>query len=92
MNFIGMFIIFLTSLQFLYFTVSEYLYGSTVGKAFMHIGVRMENMEKLDFISSFTRNIIRFFDMMLGFYFVSLILIAFSPKSSDSGILWQEAL
>jgi len=85
MNFIGIFIIFLTSLQFLYFTVSEYLYGSTVGKAFMHIGVRMENMEKLDFISSFTRNIIRFFDMVLGFYFVSLILISFSPKKQRLG-------
>ena len=85
MNFIGMFIIFLSSLQFLYFTVSEYFYGSTVGKALMHIGVRMENMEKLDFISSFTRNIIRFFDMMLGFYFVSLILIAFSPKKQRLG-------
>jgi len=84
-NFIGMFVIFLSSFQFLYFTILEYLYGSTVGKAFVHIRVKLENMEKLDFISSFTRNIIRFFDMLLGFYFVSFILIAFSPKKQRLG-------
>jgi len=84
-NFIWMFIIFLSSMQFLYFTILEYLYGSTVGKTFMSIGVRLENMDKMDFISSFTRNIIRFFDMLLGFYFVSMILIAFSPKKQRLG-------
>jgi len=85
LNFFFMFLIFLFSLQFLYFTLLEYFYGSTVGKAFMHISVRADSMEKLDFISSFTRNIIRFFDMLLGFYFISIIFIALSPKKQRLG-------
>jgi len=85
MKFLFIFFIFLFSLQFLYFTVLEYLYGSTVGKAFMRIVVKSENMKKLDFISSFTRNIIRFFDMLLGFYLVSFLLMILSPRKQRLG-------
>jgi len=51
----------------------------------MHIAVKSENMKKLDFISSFTRNIIRFFDMLLGFYLVSFLLIILSPRKQRLG-------
>ncbi|MEA2054897.1 MAG: DUF1614 domain-containing protein [Candidatus Thermoplasmatota archaeon] len=85
MNFLLIFSIFLFSLQFLYFTVLEYFYGLTVGKAFMNITVKADSMEKMDFISSFTRNVIRFFDMFLGFYLISLILIILSPKKQRLG-------
>jgi len=84
-NFIFMFFVFLFSIQFLYFTVLEYFYGLTMGKAFMHIIVKSENMKKLDFISSFTRNIIRFFDMLLGFYLISFLLIVLSQKKQRLG-------
>ena len=51
------------------------------------ISVKEENMEKAEFMTSFTRNIIRFLDMALGFYFISLILIKFSPKKQRLGDL-----
>ena len=92
LNFFFMFWIFLFSLQFLYFTILEYFYGLTVGKAFMHISVMSKDMKKLDFISSFTRNIIRFFDMLLGFYLISLLLIALSPRKQRLGDIVAESI
>lgn len=81
----SLFFIFLFSLQFLYFTLLEYLAGTTLGKAFLGIGVREENGEDVRFIASFTRNTLRFFDMLLGAYLVSLLLIALSPRKQRLG-------
>ncbi len=87
MKFFPSFLLFFFSTQFVYFTLFEYLSGSTIGKMVIGISVKEENMEKAEFMTSFTRNIIRFLDMALGFYFISLILIKFSPKKQRLGDL-----
>ena len=81
----SMFFIFLFALQLVYFTVLEYVAGTTLGKALAGISVEQEDGKKIDFITSFTRNIIRFFDMLFGGYLISLFLIAISPKKQRLG-------
>ena len=79
------FLIFFFSIQFIYFTIFEYITGSTVGKMVIGIRVAEVDMGKVEFMTSFTRNVIRFLDMAIGFYFLSIILIKFSPKGQRLG-------
>ena len=80
-----MFFVFFFSLQLLYFTGLEWLTGITVGKGLLGLMVTDERGGSLDFMSSFTRNIIRFFDMLLLGYLVSLVMIGFSGKKQRLG-------
>lgn len=81
------FLLFLFSVQFVYFTLLEYFSGSTIGKMIIGIDIKEMDMRRTEFITSFTRNAIRFLDMALGFYFISLLLIKFSPKKQRLGDL-----
>jgi len=81
----SLFFVFLFSLQFLYFVILEYWTGTTLGKALLDLSVREADRTDLRFIASFTRNTIRFFDMLLGGYLVSLLLIALSPRKQRLG-------
>lgn len=86
-SFIYSFIISFLAYQFLYFTLLEYLFKTTIGKAFFDIEIRKEQFKKADFMDSFTRNAIRFLDMFALFYIFSIILIIMSPKKQRIGDL-----
>ena len=68
-------------IQLIYFTILEYKWN-TPGKMILGIKVSYEDGK---FISSFTRNVMRFVDMLLGFYLISSILIFFSSKHQRFG-------
>ena len=86
-SFIYSFIISFFAYQFLYFTLLEYLFKTTIGKAFFDMEIRNEQFKKADFMDSFTRNAIRFLDMFALFYIFSIILIIISPKKQRIGDL-----
>ncbi|MCD6171787.1 MAG: DUF1614 domain-containing protein [Thermoplasmata archaeon] len=86
-SFIYSFIISFLAYQFLYFTLLEYLFKTTIGKAFFDMEIRNEQFKKADFMDSFTRNAIRFLDMFALFYIFSIILIIISPKKQRIGDL-----
>jgi uncharacterized RDD family membrane protein YckC len=72
------------SCQLVYFTIFEYKFSATIGKIFLRIKVSLED-GKMDFITSFARNVIRFVDMIFGFYLISILLIALSSKHQRIG-------
>lgn len=80
-----MFFVFFFSLQLLYFTGLEWVAGTTVGKGLLGMTVTDERGQSLDFMTAFTRNIIRFFDMLLLGYLVSLIMVGFTQKKQRLG-------
>ena len=86
-DFLVSFIISFSIMQIFYFFILEYFFNATIGKAFFDIEIRKENFEKADFMDSFTRNILRFFDMIAFFYIISLILISITPKKQRIGDL-----
>ncbi|MBS3773018.1 MAG: RDD family protein, partial [Candidatus Thermoplasmatota archaeon] len=82
---VTMFFVFFFSLQLLYFTGMEYVADTTVGKGLLGMTVTTERGGSPDFMTAFTRNIIRFFDMLLLGYLVSLIMIGFTGKKQRLG-------
>lgn len=74
-----------TSVQFIYFTLSEWYFGTTVGKSAVGLKVLDDELEPISFVKSVARNSGRYADMILGFYFVSLILILRSPERKRIG-------
>ncbi|MGC9308402.1 MAG: DUF1614 domain-containing protein [Thermoplasmatota archaeon] len=84
-NRLTMFFVFFFSLQLIYFTGLEYLAGTTVGKGLLRLAVTDERGGYPNFMTVFTRNIIRFFDMLLLGYLVSLIMIGFTEKKQRLG-------
>jgi len=75
----------LISIQFLYFTLMEWYFGTTVGKALMGLRVLDEELNSINFVESAARNSGRYADMALAFYFVSLVLIMRSPERKRIG-------
>ncbi len=73
------------SIQFLYFTISEWLFGTTIGKALFGLRVMSDDFKKLTFIESAARNSVRYADILLFFYFVSLILMMSGPERKRIG-------
>ena len=86
-GFFQSFVISFTVFQLFYFFLMEYFFNATIGKAFFGIEVRKENFEKIDFMDAFTRNVIRFFDMLAFFYILSLILMGVTPMKQRMGDL-----
>lgn len=85
------FVLFLSLIQISYFIIFESTFGYTVGKAFMEIEVRNIDMER-DFITIFTRNIIRFLEMLAAFYLISIVLIVASPKKQRIGDIIADSI
>ena len=73
------------SLQFIYFTVLEHLFSATPGKYFVNIQLMSEDGGKPPLMSTFTRNIIRFLELILGFYLISAIMIAVTAQRQRLG-------
>ncbi len=84
-NVATMFFVFFFSMQLLYFTGLEWAAGITVGKGLLGLAVTDERGGTPDFMAAFTRNVIRFFDMLLLGYLVSLIMIGFTGKKQRLG-------
>ena len=78
--------------QIVYFTGLEWYFGATVGKAVMDIEVRNVAGEKADFITVFTRNIIRILEFFMLFYMISLLLMILTPKMQRLGDLIADSI
>jgi len=74
-----------TSIQFLYFTILEWYFGTTIGKKLFGLRVVDEDIGKMSFIQSAARNSGRYADMLLGFYIISIALISRSPSRKRIG-------
>jgi len=84
-DFLSSFLITFSIIQLFYFFLLEYFFNATIGKAFTGIEIRKENFDKIDFMDAFTRNILRYFDMLALFYIISIIMISILPKKQRIG-------
>lgn len=78
-TFIGIFI------TFFYAFLMEGFMGQTLGKKLMGIVVVKENGSPCDYLSSFTRNLLRIVDWLPYYYLLGLIVILLSPNSQRIG-------
>lgn len=84
-NVTTMFFVFFFSLQLIYFTGLEWMAGTTVGKGLLGLAVTDERGDDPGFMAVFARNVIRFFDMLLLGYLISLAMIGFTMKKQRLG-------
>lgn len=75
----------LISAQFIYFTIVEWYFGTTVGKRLMGLKVVSDDFQKISFVQSAARNSGRYADIALFYYLFSLVLISSSPKGKRIG-------
>ena len=75
-----------------YFTLLEFYFGSTVGKAVCDIEVRHMDNEPAGFMTVFTRNIIRLLEFFALCYTVSIILILVKPKRQRLGDMLADSI
>ncbi|MFW6144223.1 MAG: RDD family protein [Candidatus Natronoplasma sp.] len=73
------------SIHFIYFTIFEWYFGTTIGKLLFGLRVLDEDFERMSFVQSAARNSGRYADMLLGFYILSIILIIKSPERKRIG-------
>ncbi|MEM1513757.1 MAG: DUF1614 domain-containing protein [Candidatus Thermoplasmatota archaeon] len=83
-NFIFSFVRFFLIVHTIYFIFFEYIFGLTVGKAIVDIEVVDEEMGR-NFMSIFTRNILRYIELLAGFYIWSIISIYLSKRKQRIG-------
>ena len=79
-------------IQILYFISLEWCFGSTVGKAILDIEVKNIENEKADFMTVFTRNIIRILEFFAIFYLISILLIIITPKRQRIGDIIADSI
>ncbi len=73
------------SVQFIYFTIMEWYFGTTVGKSLFGLKVVNDSFEDITFVESAGRNSARYADMFLFFYIVSLVLIVTGKENKRIG-------
>lgn len=73
------------SAQFIYFTILEWRFGTTIGKEMMGLKVLSDDMKDMTFIQSAARNSGRYADIVLMFYLFSLVLMIKSPENKRIG-------
>ncbi len=73
------------SIQFLYFTIFEWYFGTTLGKSVFGLRVFDDDIHRMSFIQSAARNSGRYADMLLVFYAVSILLMLKSPEQKRIG-------
>jgi len=74
-----------TSIQFIYFTLTEWYFGRSLGKAAVGLRVLDDDLNDITFAQSAARNSGRYADIVLGFYMLSFILILRSPEKKRIG-------
>jgi len=72
-------------IQFVYFLLLEYFFGSTVGKGLFDLEVRNLVNKRADLMTIFTRNIFRIMEFFLLFYAFSIVLMVLSTKKQRIG-------
>ncbi len=75
----------LVSVQFIYFTLMEWYFGTTVGKRILRLRVLSDDYRKITFTQSAARNAARYADMILFFYIFSLVLMISNPEGKRIG-------
>ncbi len=75
----------ITSIQFLYFTLSEWYFGTTLGKAALGLKVTDDDIGDITLLQSIARNAGRYADIALAFYLFSLMLMLRSPEQRRIG-------
>jgi uncharacterized RDD family membrane protein YckC len=73
--------------QVIYFTFFEGWKGQSPGKRLIGIKVTNDELQKCDFLDAFTRNVVRFLDIVLLIYAVSLLVMNLYPKRQRIGDL-----
>ena len=73
--------------QIIYFTFFEGWKGQSPGKKLIGIKVTNDELQKCDFLDAFTRNVVRFLDIVLLIYAVSLLVMNLYPKRQRIGDL-----
>lgn len=73
------------SIQFIYFTLLEWSFGTTIGKNIFGLKVLSDDMDDINFIQSTARNSGRYADILLMFYIFSFVLILKSPEDKRIG-------
>lgn len=73
--------------QIIYFTLFEGWKGQSPGKRLIGIKVTNDELQKCDFLDAFTRNVVRFLDVVLLIYAVSLLVMNLYPKRQRIGDL-----
>ncbi|MGM0405223.1 MAG: DUF1614 domain-containing protein [Thermoplasmatota archaeon] len=73
------------SIQFIYFTLLEWRFGTTIGKRIFGLKVVSNDITDITFIQSAARNSGRYADIVLLFYLVSMLLILKSPENKRIG-------
>ncbi|MFW5953213.1 MAG: DUF1614 domain-containing protein [Candidatus Natronoplasma sp.] len=74
-----------TSIQFIYFTLTEWYFGRSLGKAVVGLRVLDDDLNSITFAQSAARNSGRYADIVLGFYMLSLIFIFRSSEKKRIG-------
>jgi len=74
-----------TSIQFIYFTLTEWYFGRSLGKAVAGLKVLDDDLNRITFAQSAARNSGRYADIVLGFYMLSFVLILRSPEKKRIG-------
>lgn len=69
----------------MYFTLSEWLVGATVGKMMMGLRVVMDGGAPLSFWAAMVRNFVGFYERLPLFIFVPLSMILFGPRRQRMG-------
>ncbi len=75
----------LISVQFIYFTIMEWYFGTTIGKKLLGLKVLSDDYNKISFTQSAARNSARYADIALFFYVFSLVLIVSNPERKRIG-------
>jgi len=73
------------SIQFIYFTLTEWYFGKSLGKALAGLKVLDDDLENITFTQSAARNSGRYADIVLGFYMLSFVLILRDPEKKRIG-------
>ncbi len=73
--------------QVIYFTIFEGWKGQSPGKRLVGITVTTDEQTKSGYMDAFTRNVVRFLDMALFFYLISLLIMGLYPKKQRIGDL-----
>ncbi len=75
----------LISIQFIYFTLVEWYFGTSIGKRVMGLWVVSDDFSDITFTQSAARNSARYADILLFFYIISLILIVSGNENKRIG-------
>ncbi len=78
-------IVLIVSIQFIYFTILEWYFGTSIGKKIFGLEVVSDDYGDITFVQSAARNSGRYADMALLFYLVSLVLITSGTENKRIG-------